>query len=120
MSPTSNTPYPHLPSQADLFYLCTTLSTSDTSLDLHVAPPSKPSLVVGVLLLGHENIQLLDLAPIDLLSMLRKENLRRLEAPEEILEQAIEVEIQYINESGEGLCSLSAGVQIPVTNAIRT
>ncbi|OCL06589.1 hypothetical protein AOQ84DRAFT_74145, partial [Glonium stellatum] len=113
MSRPPATPYPHLPSQADLFYLCTTLSTSDTSLNLN--PPSKSSLLIGILLLGNDLIQTLDIAPADLLSMLSEEVMERLGASEDLRSQAIELDIRYVSESGEGLFSLTAGLRVPVT-----
>jgi hypothetical protein len=115
MSPPSGTPYPHLPSQADLFYLCTTLSTSDASLNLNVGPPSKSSLLIGILLLGNDLIQTLDITPIDLLTMLSEEAIERLGAPEDITSDGIGLDIRYVSESGEGLFSLTAGLKVPVT-----
>jgi hypothetical protein len=115
MSPPSGTPYPHLPSQADLFYLCTTLSTSDTSLNLNVGPPSKSSLLIGILLLGNDLIQTLDITPIDLLTMLSEEAMERLGAPEDTASDGIGLDIRYVSESGEGVFSLTAGLKVPVT-----
>src|SRR5262245_14451205 len=54
--------YTTFPTSADLFYFCTTSSTSEEDLNLHYAPPSKSSLKIGVLVLGQDQVQLLDLA----------------------------------------------------------
>lgn len=113
--------YTHFPSQADLFYFCTTSSTSEEELDIRYAPPSKLSLKVGVLVSGPNQIQLMDLAVVDLLSMIGRNRLSRFDAPEEALDEAVdEVDIRYVNESGEGSFSVTSGARMPVTvRAIR-
>ena len=64
---------------------------------------------------------MLDLAVVDLLSMIGRNRLIRLDAPEEALDEAVdEVDIRYINESGEGSFSVTSGARMPVTvRAIR-
>lgn len=108
--------YTHFPSQADLFYFCTTSSTSEEDLDIRYAPPSKSSLKIGVLVSGPDQIQMLDLAVVDLLAMISRNRLSRLNAPEESLDEAVdEIDIRYVNESGEGSFSVSSGARMPVT-----
>ncbi|KAF2471548.1 uncharacterized protein BDR25DRAFT_303067 [Lindgomyces ingoldianus] len=110
--------YTQLPSQADLFYFCTTLSTSEEDLNIHHYPPSKSSLKIGVLLLGQERIQLLDLAPVDMLAMIGRDRISQLNAPEPALYQAVdELDIRYINERGEGASPVTSSTRIPVTNS---
>ncbi|KAF2185401.1 class I glutamine amidotransferase-like protein [Zopfia rhizophila CBS 207.26] len=116
----SSTPraYTHLPSQADLFYFCTTLSTSEEDLNIHYAPPSKSSLKIGVLLLGQDEIQLLDLAPVDMLAMISRDRISRLNTPERALDEVVdELDIRYVSESGEGTFRLTSGARVPVTNS---
>jgi len=115
MSPTPPTPYTHLPSQADLFYLCTTLSRSDDSLNLNVPPPSRPSLRLGVVLLGSDEIPSLDLACIDILTTLSRKRLEALSAPSHILEDSIELDICFVSEGGNESFTLTNGVRITAT-----
>ncbi|KAF2709331.1 class I glutamine amidotransferase-like protein [Pleomassaria siparia CBS 279.74] len=110
--------YTHFPSQADLFYFCTTSSAEEEDLDIRYAPPSKSSLKIGVLVSGPDQIQMLDLAVVDLLALISRNRLIRFDAPEEALDEAVdEVDIRYVNESGEGSFSVSSGARMPVTNS---
>ncbi|ORX92897.1 putative amidotransferase-domain-containing protein [Clohesyomyces aquaticus] len=110
--------YTVLPSQADLFYFCTTLSTSEEDLNIQHFPPSKSSLKIGVLLLGQDRIQLLDLAPLDMLAMIGRDRISQLNAPEQALYEAVdELDIRYINERGEGSNLVTSSTRIPVTNS---
>ncbi|KAF1997520.1 class I glutamine amidotransferase-like protein [Amniculicola lignicola CBS 123094] len=116
--PSPSRAYPDLPSQADLFYFCTTLSTSEEDLNLRYAPPSKSSMKVGVLVLGPDQIQLSDLAVVDILAMIGRNRLSRLHAPTDTLDQAVdELDIRYVSESGEGSFSVTSGTRMPVTNS---
>ena len=110
--------YPHLPSQADLFYLCTTLSTSDTDLNTQLGPPSAPRLKVGVLILDHNDTQLLDLAPIDMLDMLNEERAERLHAPVAALRQTIRLDVHFVTEKGEETLPVTSGATITDTVGI--
>jgi hypothetical protein len=98
------------PSQADLFYFCTTSSTSEEDLNLHYAPPSKSSLRIGVLVLGNGQVQLADLAALDLLAMVG------LNATAAAIDEAVdEVDIRYVSVTGEGSFPVTAGTRMPVT-----
>lgn len=108
--------YTTFPSSADLFYYCTTSCTSEEDLNLHYAPPSKSSLKIGVLVLGNDQIQLLDLAVIDLLAKVGRGRISRLNAPDEAYEEAVdELDVRYVNESGEGSFAITSGARMPVT-----
>ncbi|KAF2737273.1 class I glutamine amidotransferase-like protein [Polyplosphaeria fusca] len=110
--------YTHLPSQADLFYFCTTLDSSEDDLNLHYSPPSKSSIKVGVLVLGQGQVQLLDLAVVDTIAMIGRNRLSALNASEGILDEAVdEIDIRYVSESGEGSFSITSGARMPVTNS---
>lgn len=114
----SSTPraYTQFPSQADLFYFCTTSSTSEEDLNIHYAPPSRSSLKIGVVVLSQDQLQLLDLAAIDLLAMVGRNRISKLNAPENVQEAAVdEVDIRYVNESGEGSFAVTSGARMPVT-----
>lgn len=108
--------YTTFPSSADLFYFCTTSSTSEEDLNIHYAPPSKSSLRIGVLVLGQDPVQLLDLAVVDLLAKIGRSRIGRLNAPASTLEEAVdEVDIRYVSESGEGSFAITSGARMPVT-----
>ena len=115
LMPSTPRGYTHFPSQADLFYFCTTSSTSEEDLDIHYAPPSKSSIKVGVLVLGHEQLQLLDLAVVDLISMISRNRLNRINASGAAMDEAVdEIDIRYISETGESF-SVTSGARMPVT-----
>jgi hypothetical protein len=108
--------YTSFPSQADLFYFCTTSSTSEEDLNIHYAPPSKSSLRIGVVVLSQDQVQLLDLAPLDLLSMLGRNRISRLNATEAAIEEAMdEIDIRYVSVTGEGSFPVTSGSRMPVT-----
>ncbi|KAF2269250.1 class I glutamine amidotransferase-like protein [Lojkania enalia] len=116
--PSTPRSYTHLPSQADLFYFCTTLSTSEEDLNIRHYPPSKSSLKVGVLVLGLGQVQLLDLAAVDTIAMIGRNRLARWNAPEHVLDEAVdEIDIRYVSETGEGSFSITSGARMPVTNS---
>ncbi|CAI7611334.1 unnamed protein product [Penicillium pancosmium] len=75
--------------------------------------PSRP-LQVGVLLIS-DLVQLLDLAPIDLLTTLQPEYLNACGLPEEIVAIGIKSEIHYITEDGEKPVQMTSGVRIQPT-----
>jgi hypothetical protein len=114
MSRALATPYTHLPSQADLFYFCT-LSGSNESLDLDVPPPSNPSLRLGVLLLGDDEISSLDFACVDMLSSVTRRRLEAMGAPSHVVEQGVDMDIRYISEGGNGSFALTNGAQVSAT-----
>jgi len=108
--------YTSFPTSADLFYFCTTTSTSEEDLNIHYAPPSKSSLKIGVLVFGHDQVQLLDLAAVDLVANIGRTRIGRLHAPSSALDEAVdEVDIRYVNESGEGSFAITSGARMPVT-----
>ncbi|EUC28533.1 hypothetical protein COCCADRAFT_108905 [Bipolaris zeicola 26-R-13] len=114
-SPTGNSSI-SFPSQADLFYYCTTSSTSQENLDIHYAPPSRSSLKIGVIILGQ--VQLLDLAALDLLAMISKSRISKCNPTAAALDQAVdEIDIRYVSMTGEGSFPVTAGSRMPVTNS---
>ncbi|EUC50029.1 hypothetical protein COCMIDRAFT_1222 [Bipolaris oryzae ATCC 44560] len=114
-SPTGNSSI-SFPSQADLFYYCTTSSTSQENLDLQYAAPSRSSIKVGVIIVGQ--VQLLDLAALDLLAMISKSRISKFNPTAAALDQAVdEIDIRYVSMTGEGSFPVTAGSRMPVTNS---
>ncbi|CAO2658686.1 Nn.00g064090.m01.CDS01 [Neocucurbitaria sp. VM-36] len=110
--------YTSFPSQADLFYFCTTSSTDEEDLNIHYAPPSKSSLRVGVVVLGQDQVQLMDLAALDLLAMLGRNRISRMEASTSAIDEAMdEIDIRYVSVTGEGSFPVTSGSRMPVTNS---
>ncbi|KAF2872700.1 class I glutamine amidotransferase-like protein [Massariosphaeria phaeospora] len=110
--------YTQFPSQEELFYFCTTSSTSEEDLNLHYTPPSQSSLKIGVLIFGPDQVQLLDLAVVDLLAMVSRNRISKLHAPETVLDEAVdELDIRYVSETGEGSFPITSGARMPVTNS---
>jgi hypothetical protein len=108
--------YTDFPSEADLFYYGTTFSTPEEDLNLLYTPPSKSSLKIGVLVLGLNQIQLLDLAAADLLGMMSRNRMSRFTPEESALEEAVdEIDIRYVSERGEGSFSVTSGARMPLT-----
>ncbi|KZM25136.1 uncharacterized protein EKO05_0007248 [Ascochyta rabiei] len=106
------------PSDAELFYFCTTSSTSAEDLGITYAPPSQSSLRVGVIIFGQDQIQLTDLAAVDLLSALSRSRIGKLNAPASTLDDAVdEVDIRYVSVTGEGSFPVTSGARMPVTNS---
>jgi transcriptional regulator GlxA family with amidase domain len=106
------------PSQADLFYFCTTASTSEENLNIHYAPPSTSSIRIGVLVLGNDPIQLADLAALDLIAMVGRNRLCRMNATAAAIDEAVdEIDIRYVSLTGEGSFPVTAGTRMPVTNS---
>jgi hypothetical protein len=111
---TYNTSFPDLFS--DLFNYGTTSSTSVEELNIHHAPPSKASLKIGVIILSQDQTQLLDFAALDLLAMIGRNGISRLNASPAVVDEAVdEVDIRYITASGEGSFPVTSGSRIPVT-----
>jgi hypothetical protein len=108
--------YTTFPSSADLFYFCTTSSTSDEDLDLHYTPPSTSSLRVGVVILSQDQTQVLDLAALDLLATLSRNRIRKLHASDAAKDEALdELDIRYVSLTGEGSFPVTSGARMPVT-----
>lgn len=117
LMPSPTRGYTTFPSQADLFYLCTTSSTSEEDLNIHYVPPSQSSLRVGVVVLGQDQVQLLDLAVLDLLAMLGRNRANKMNFPERAVEEALdEIDVRFVNASGEGSFPVTSGAaRMPVT-----
>jgi hypothetical protein len=104
------------PTQADLFYYCTTSSTSEEDLNIHYAPPSRSSLRIGVVIFGQDQVQLLDLATLDLLAMVGRNRISRINATAAAIDEAVdEIDIRYVSLTGEGSFPVTAGSRMPVT-----
>jgi hypothetical protein len=107
------------PSQAELFYSCTTSSTSAEDLSLHYASPSKSSLRIGVIIMSQDQTQMADFAALDLLTMIGRNRLSKLDASSVALEDAVdEIDVRYVTASGEGSFPVTSGGRIPVTVSI--
>jgi hypothetical protein len=108
--------YTSFPSDADLFYSCTTSSTSAEDINIHYAQPSTSSLKIGVLIFSQDPTQLLDLAPLDLLTLMGRNRLSKMNAPASTIDEAVdEIDVRYVTASGEGSFPISSGARIPVT-----
>ncbi len=104
------------PSDADLFYYCTTSSTSAEDLGINYAPPSQSFLRVGVIVLGQEQVQLSDLAAVDLLSTLSRTRVEKLNAPASTLGETLdEIDVRFVSVTGEGSFPVTSGARMPVT-----
>jgi hypothetical protein len=104
------------PSDADLFYFCTTSSTSAEDLNIRYALPSKSSLKIGVVILSQHQTQLLDLAALDLLATIGRNRLSKLNASTDALDEAVdEIDVRYVTSSGEGSFPVTSGGRIPTT-----
>lgn len=78
------------------------------------APPQKAVIKVGIIFIT-EPIQLLDVAPIDILGMMEPSYLRALGLPETFCAKGIDFEYHYVNETGKGPNQMSAGFKLGVT-----
>jgi hypothetical protein len=108
--------YTAFPSDADLFYFCTTSSTSAEHLNVHYAPPSKSSLKIGVVILSQDPTQLLDLSSLDLLAMMGRSRISNMDTSVAVQDEAVdEIDIRYITASGEGSFPVTSGARMPVT-----
>ncbi|KAH4927992.1 hypothetical protein HBI70_069960 [Parastagonospora nodorum] len=108
------------PSAEALFYSCTTSSTSAEDLDMHYIPPSKSSLRIGVIILSQDQTQMVDFAALDLLTMVGRNRLNKLNASPAALEDSLdEIDVRYVTASGEGSFPVSSGGRIPVTNSFQ-
>jgi hypothetical protein len=104
------------PTHEDLFYFCTTSSTSQEDLNIHYAPPSRSSLRIGVIILSQEQVQLLDMAALDLLAMIGRNRVSRMVTTANAIDEAVdEIDIRYVSVTGEGSFPVTAGSRMPVT-----
>ena len=116
-SPRSFTSFP---THEDLFYFCTTSSTSEEDLNIHYAPPSKSSLRIGVIIFGQEQVQLCDLAALDLLAMIGRNRISRMATTANAIDESVdELDIRYVSETGEGSFSVTGGTRMPVTVSVQ-
>lgn len=68
------------------------------------------------MILGQDQIQLLDLAAVDLLSTIGRNRIAKLNAPGLALDESVdEIDIRYVSPSGEGSFSITSGARMPVT-----
>ncbi|OAK95857.1 hypothetical protein IQ06DRAFT_231304 [Phaeosphaeriaceae sp. SRC1lsM3a] len=106
------------PSDAELFYSCTTSSTSTEDLNIHYAPPSKASLKIGVVILSQHPTHVLDLAALDLLAMVGRNRMSGLSASTAAMDEAVdEIDVRYVTASGEGSFPITSGGRMPCTNS---
>jgi len=83
---------------------------------MHYAPPSTSSLRIGVIIFSLDPIQLLDLAALDLLAMLGRNRISRINATAAAIDEAMdEIDIRYVSLTGEGSFPVTAGSRMPVT-----
>jgi hypothetical protein len=104
------------PSDAELFYSCTVSSTSTDDLNIQYTPSSKASLRIGVIILSQDQTQLVDFAAVDLLAMVGRNRISKLDASAAAMDDAVdEIDVRYVTESGEGSFPVTCGGRIPVT-----
>lgn len=83
-------------------------------MSITTTAPQKAGIKVGIIFIT-EPIQLLDVAPIDILGMMEPSYLRALGMPETFCAKGIEFEYHYVNETGKGPNQMSAGFKLAVT-----
>ena len=67
-------------------------------------------------MLGNDQIQLADLAALDLLAMVGRNRICRMNATEAAIDEAVEeIDIRYVSVTGEGSFPVTAGTRMPVT-----
>ncbi|KAL8803160.1 MAG: hypothetical protein Q9182_003332 [Xanthomendoza sp. 2 TL-2023] len=74
-------------------------------------------LKVGILLFSC-GVQLLDVAPLDMLGMVSKDYVEACQLPEHLISKALNIEYYFINETGEGPNQMTGGFKIAVTHSI--
>lgn len=69
-----------------------------------------------MVIFGQQQVQLLDLATLDLLAMLGRNRLSKICPSAAALEEALdEVDIRYVSVTGEGSFPVTSGSRMPVT-----
>ena len=69
-----------------------------------------------MIILGQEQVQLLDLAAIDLLAMIGRNRISSVVTTANAIEEAVdEVDIRYVSVTGEGSFPVTSGARMPVT-----
>ncbi|KAJ4365190.1 hypothetical protein N0V83_008808 [Neocucurbitaria cava] len=92
------------------------LGKHEDDLNIHYAPPSKSSLRVGVVVFGQDQVQLVDLAALDLLAMLGRNRISRLEPSTDAMDEAVdEIDIRFVSVTGSGSFPVTSGSRMPVT-----
>ncbi|KAL8696788.1 MAG: hypothetical protein Q9224_002617, partial [Gallowayella concinna] len=71
-------------------------------------------LKVGILLLS-AGVQLMDVAPVDMLGMLSKDYVQACQLPEHLVAKALNIEYYFINETGDGPNQMTGGFKVAVT-----
>jgi hypothetical protein len=73
-------------------------------------------LRVGVVILSQDQVQVLDLAALDLLATLSRNRIRKLNASHTATDEALdELDIRYVSLTGEGSFPVTSGARMPVT-----
>ncbi|KAI4239330.1 MAG: hypothetical protein L6R40_005545 [Gallowayella cf. fulva] len=80
---------------------------------------SSSPLKVGILLLS-SGVQLMDVAPVDMLGMLEKGYVQACQLPEHLVAKALNIEYYFVNETGEGPNQMTGGFKVAVTHSIET
>ncbi|KAL8705832.1 MAG: hypothetical protein Q9201_001055 [Fulgogasparrea decipioides] len=83
-----------------------------------MSSPYPSPLKVGIFLPAE--VQLLDVAPIDILGMLEESWLQASGVPENLVAQALKIEYYFINEDGKGPNQMTGGFRVEVTHSIAT
>lgn len=69
-----------------------------------------------MLVLSNDQIQLADLAALDLLAMVGRNRISRMHATASAMDSAVdEIDIRYVSVTGEGSFPVTAGTRMPVT-----
>ncbi|KAH9876351.1 hypothetical protein J1614_004231, partial [Plenodomus biglobosus] len=96
----------------NLFYYCTTTSTSNGYLNVRYDLPSKSSLRVGIAVIRHEQVHLFNLAIVNLFASLGRNRVSKTNALEAAMD---EVNIRHVNVTREGSFLVTSGTRMPVT-----
>ncbi|TKX25930.1 hypothetical protein C1H76_1776 [Elsinoe australis] len=86
-------------------------------MSFNLAKPDR-TIHVGVILLNAE-IEILDVAPVDLLHGMSKAFINTLPIPSVFKEQGLDVEIHWVNEHGD-LARLTSGITLQATHSFST
>ena len=84
------------------------------STSILVDMSSQTSVIVGIILLN-DSVQLLDVAPVDMLGMISPDWLRFAQVPDEVVKKAPTFEFRFVNETGKGPNGMTAGFGLEVT-----
>lgn len=71
---------------------------------------------IGIIVLGKEQIQLFDLAMVDLFASLGRSSISKTGGTDAAVAEAVdEIDIRYVNLTGEGSFPVTSGTRMPVT-----